>query len=299
MKNLPHNACTSSLDESVFSLLKIATVPFYNAWPLTQFLSQEMPGVKLSPWYPAQMRRGLLSGQLDLAMMPVAELLHLPGFGIYGDSCIGARNEVKSVLLISRVAPEKIRTLALDIASRSSITLAGVMLQEFCGNDPQRLSLELDENLNACKADAFVVIGDRALAFEPEEQWEYRIDLAAWWREKTGLPFVFAAWIGRTDMLSALQERAKANAQTPPSCENESLCGEIARRFDRARDQGVAGIKTILEQKFAPTSEGTNPFLVSREVLEHYLTHSIHYRLGEEEKQGLSLFLKLAGKYFS
>ncbi len=253
--------------------LKIATVPFYNAWPLTQYLEEELPGSSLSSWYPSAMRRGLLSGEIDLALMPVAELAATPDAVVYGNACIGARGEVKSVLLFSRVPLPEIRRIALDAASRTSVTLSAAMLREFHGITPEKVPLDLDADLNRCDADAMVVIGDRALAFQEDANvWKIRIDLGTWWIQTTGLPFVFAAWIG----LKSLESRREF----------------LAKGLNTARDRGLADIDRIIVEKLETARQTASPLLVGEAALSDYFHNAIHYTLGPEERQGLELFVK-------
>jgi len=139
--------------------LRIATVPFYNAWPLTRFLEEELPDAVLSSWNPSAMRQGLLADEIDLALMPVAELAALPEAVVHGDACIGARGPVKSVLMFSKVPIPEIRQIALDAASRTSVTLSVAMLEKFYGITPETVPLDYEADLNRCEVDAMVVIG--------------------------------------------------------------------------------------------------------------------------------------------
>ena len=247
--------------------LKIATVPFYNAWPLTWYLEEELPGSSLTLWYPSAMRQGLLSGEIDLAMMPVAELAQMPDAAVYGDGCISSRGEVKSVLFLSRVPLPAIRRIALDVASRTSVTLSMTMLQTHHGVTPETVPLGLDADLSRVDADAAVVIGDRALALSPDEAiWKIRIDLGQWWYQTTGLPFVFAAWIG----LKSLKDRQPL----------------LEAGLNAARDRGLADIDRIIAEKLA-----AGPLLVGETVLQDYFHNAVHYTLGEEQWKGLELFV--------
>jgi len=248
-------------------MLRIATVPYYNAWPLTRYLEEELPGTSLSSWYPSAMREGLLSGELDLAMMPVAELALLPDAVVYGNGCIASRGEVKSVRLLSRVPLPQVRRIALDVASRTSVTLSMRMLKTHHGITPETVPLDLDADLNRCGEDAMVVIGDRALALQADESvWKIRIDLGEWWFQTTGLPFVFAAWIG----LKSLENRRES----------------LERSLNVARDRGLADIDRIIAEKLQ-----AGPLLVGEEVLRDYFHNAVHYTLGEEEWKGLQLFV--------
>ena len=254
-------------------MLRIATVPYYNAWPLTRFLEEELPEVSLSPWYPSAMRQGLLSGEIDLAMMPVAELAVMPEAVIYGDACIAARGEVKSVLLCSRVPLSDIRRIALDVASRTSVTLSAAMLKTYYGVTPEKVPLDLDVDLNRCEADAMVIIGDRALAFMPDEsRWKVRVDLGQWWFDTAGLPFVFAAWIG----LKPMEYLEKA--------------------LNAARNRGLSNIDVIIAEKLESARRTGKSLLVGEEVLFDYFHNAVHYTLGPEERKGLESFVNLLSR---
>ncbi len=250
--------------------LRLGTVPYCNAWPLTHFLSQEIPGSIVSEWFPADMRLRLMAHHLDLVLMPVAELMNLSYGKIVSDCCIGCRGPVRSVLLVSRKPLPEIKTLSLDTASRSSVTLCELMLRHFYDISPEKYKLPADKPLDSCKTDAFVVIGDRALAFRQAAPWEYCYDLGSLWKEKTGLPFVFAAWIG-----------CSPRAWNHPN---------ITASLQAARDAGLRSIGEILDAK-----EATNAlFPVAKNVVADYLTHAIHYRIGDDERLAIQSFFDLA-----
>ena len=248
--------------------LQVGTVPYCNAWPLVHYLPSRLSGMLLSEWFPSEMRLRLMAHHLDLALMPVAELMNLPYGKIVGNGCIACRGPVQSVRLISKKPIEKIKTISLDTASRSSITICELLLRHFYDLRPTRYKLSADKPLDDCQTDAFVVIGDRALAFNPSARWEHCFDLGELWLEKTGLPLVFAAWIACTD-------RAYGSA-------------EIIHALQEARDHGTANIPQILAERDPKT------FPVSRDEVFTYLNDSIVYQLGDEEMRGLQSFFDLA-----
>src|SRR5215469_14084452 len=99
--------------------MRIGTVPYCNAFPLIHFLPEYMPGATISECLPSNMRQQLADQNLDLALMPVAELLFLPQGKIVSNCCIACDGAVRSVLLFSRKPIEHIRTIAMDTASKS------------------------------------------------------------------------------------------------------------------------------------------------------------------------------------
>ena len=106
------------------------------------------------------------AGKADIGIVPAFELLRqnletVPGLGI---ACRGA---VRSILLVSKVEPGAIRTLAADSNSRTSVQLARIILARKYGVRPAFVSHapELASMLDT--ADAALLIGDPALRVEP------------------------------------------------------------------------------------------------------------------------------------
>jgi len=232
-------------------------------------LPEYLPGAVISEWLPSTMRQQLADGKLDLAMMPVAELLFLPQGKIISNCCIACNGAVRSVLLFSRKPIEQIRTIALDTASRSSVMIGELLLRHFYGLQPEKHRLETDQNPNDCRTDAFLIIGDRALAFQPSEYWQYRYDIGELWKVKTGLPLVFAAWIG---CLPKVKE---------PS---------ITSALEASRDRGFQHLEAILDVK---AQQGV-ALLLGREVILDYYRQAVVYTMGEPERAGLQRFFDLA-----
>ena len=249
-------------------LLQLGTVPYCNSWPLVHYLPSYLPGTLVSKWLPSEMRLRLMAHHLDLALMPVAELMNLPYGKIVGNGCIACNGPVRSVRLISRKPIEKIKTISLDTASRSSIMICELILRHFYDLKPTRFKLSAEKPLDDCKTDAFVVIGDRALAYQPTERWKFQYDLGELWLNKTGLPLVFAAWIGCSD-------ETYGNA-------------EIIRALQASRDRGVTNLTQILAEK------DPSDFPVPRDEVFSYLSESIVYTLNEPEMRSLQSFFDLA-----
>jgi len=248
--------------------LQIGTVPYCNAFPLIHYLPEYMPGVVISEWYPSEMRQQLAGQKLDLAMMPVAELMFLPQGKIISNCSIACNGTVQSVLLFSRKPIEQIQTIALDTASRSSVRICEVILRHFYGLQPEKHRLEQNCDPNDCRADAFVIIGDRALAYQPADCWAYRYDMGELWKEKTGLSLVFAAWIG---------------------CSPKVEDSVVVSALEAARDRGLQQLEAILDAK-------AHALPLDRERILDYYRRAIVYTMGREEHAGLQCFFDLARK---
>jgi chorismate dehydratase len=245
--------------------MQIGTVPYCNAFPLVHYLPEYLPSAVLSEWYPSAMRQQLVAQKLDLAMMPVAELLSFPQGKIVSNCCIACNGVIRSVLLFSRKPIEQIQTISLDTASRSSVMICELILRYFYGLRPEKHRLETNQNPDDCRTDAFIIIGDRALAFQPSDCWKYRYDIGELWKEKTGLPLVFAAWIG---------------------CSPKVMDDSVASALETARDRGLQQLESVLDAK-------AHALPLDRERILDYYRRAVIYTMGNEERAGLQCFFDL------
>jgi chorismate dehydratase len=161
---------------------------------------------------------------------------------------------------------EEVSSVALSIESRTSVALVEVIFREFVGRVPRLEPFvpTLEEMLR--EHDAALVIGDPAMTFGREGLRVY--DMAALWRELTGLGFVFAMWMA-----------------------HESAAARVGRvNFAAARDEGLASIEEIAA---AYEGELGRP----RAELVEYLTRNICFELDEEMRAGLELFFRLAHRH--
>ncbi|HEX7312360.1 MAG TPA: menaquinone biosynthesis protein [Pyrinomonadaceae bacterium] len=216
---------------------------------------------------PARCADMLARGQVEAALVPVIEYQRLPETAVVPGVCVGARREVHSVVLVTRgKSLEEVESVALSIESRTSAALIEVIFREFVGRAPRLEPFvpQLSDMLE--RHDAALVIGDPAMTFDRRGLRVY--DMAALWREFTGLGFVFAMWM------------ADAGA-------SESV---RAVDFAAARDEGLAVVEEITEEY---ERELGRP----RAELVRYLTENISFELNEEMRAGLELFFQLAHKH--
>ncbi len=148
--------------------------------------------------------------------------------------CVGSDGAVESVQLVSDVPLEAIRTIAATPESASSVTLARLML-------PGATILAAGS-----AADARLLIGDTALRSAFDDPRPHH-DLGALWRERTGLPMVFAVWAARVgttglDELDAALAGAVADARANATAVAISAAerfgypaGFLARYFEKLR----------------------------------------------------------------
>jgi len=246
--------------------LRVCAVSYLNSAPLVWgMLKGPQRGLfELEFAVPAQCAERLAAGRADIGLAPSIELVRqgLEVVSPWGVACSGA---VRSILLISKVEPSLIRTLAADSNSRTSVALARILLQERFGVRPALVSKAPDLPAMLEAADAALLIGDPALRLDVEALPYQVLDLGQEWTELTGLPMVFAVWGGR--------ERAWAE-------QYGTALAESCR-------YGLERLEEIVRQE-APRRG------LEESLARDYLTRRIIYQFGEREYAGLRLFLECA-----
>ena len=137
----------------------------------------------------------VIDGTVDLGLIPVAAIPHVPNANIISDYCIGSVGAVNSVFIFSTVPAEQIRTVKLDRESRTSNNLAKVLLKFHFKQEVQ-----FTTEANAV-TDAIILIGDRT--FGKKGEYAYVYDMGEEWMKFTGLPFVYAAWVANKEIPEA------------------------------------------------------------------------------------------------
>lgn len=246
--------------------IRVGAVSYLNSKPLIENWPAFAGFAELSLDLPSRLADGLGRGQFDVALIPSVEYFSREGYSIVSDACIACRGPVWSVKLIFRKPPSQVRALALDEGSRTSAALAKILLKQRLEIAPQLLPFPIDAPIESVCADAFVVIGDRAMHLN-ESHYPEVWDLGEEWIADTGLPFVFAMWVARPNF--------------------ESL--ELAKALSSIRDEGVAAAEAIAQREAA--KYGLTPSTVLKYFEEH-----LHFRLGERERRGLAEFRRRAAQ---
>jgi chorismate dehydratase len=162
------------------------TFPFYEGMRLTG-LDEEMEVLRVVP---SECARLFKQNEVDISLCPVGALEEMGEYEIIGDYCIGADGPVNTVMLLSNVPLEDIKTVKLDSHSRTSNLLVQIVAQHYWKKDWSYYDKE-----NGVIPDASVMIGDKV--FKEKDKFKYHYDLAGAWKELTGLPMVFAVWIAK------------------------------------------------------------------------------------------------------
>lgn len=238
---------------------RIGAVSYLNTRPL--LLGLEQAGFKnridLVKSYPAKIAQDLISGQIDIGLVPVAILPELSNPHIVSKYVIATNGAVASVALFSEVPIHQIKSIYLDYQSRTSVQLLKILLAQYWKVEVDFLVATEGYIDQISGTTAGVIIGDRAL--ENLSKFSFVYDLGLTWKQHTGLPFVFAAWVA-----------------------NQPIPSEFIAAFDAANGYGLAHLEKVIA--LIPAQEQVYD-------LHKYYTENISYAYDEEMKQGLAAFL--------
>ena len=177
-------------------MYRVAAVSYLNTLPFLFGLenSSGLEGLmQLEVEYPSLIAEKLTQGHIDIGLVPIVVLKDNPSFKYVVPWGIIADGPVASVKLFSNKPLEEIDEIILDYQSRTSVNLVRVLAKFHWGISPQWVKASEGFEQQLYNGRAAVVIGDRALKLLGKMNFEY--DLAKEWKDLTGLPFVFAAWV--------------------------------------------------------------------------------------------------------
>lgn len=254
--------------------LRISAISYLNTAPLMWDFEHGASGTRslfeISYTLPSQCAVSLREGSADIGIIPAAAYTSIPNLAILPGVAIASRQAVRSILLVSKVPLEKIKTVALDTSSMTSVALTKVLFSRWWGANRTFIPMapDVEQMLQAC--DAGLVIGDPALKIDRACYVTH--DLAEEWIRLTGKPFVFAFWAVRQAALRGLSR----------DC-------DLAAVFQESRDHG------LLPESLDRIAHEWGPRLgLGQEEVKAYLTDNIHYSLDPECLNGLHLFYQYA-----
>lgn len=175
--------------------IRLGSVPYLNAKPLVWALeSGRVPGYAINYAVPSRLPAMLGDGSCAAVLVSSVEALRRPSATCAHGAGIATHAAVGSVRLFSRVEFGKVGHLGLDESSMTSNLLAQLVLIEAFGARPSTALGPPDLHAQLASADACVLIGDPCLEADPSGL--HVLDLGTAWQALTGLPFVWALWLG-------------------------------------------------------------------------------------------------------
>ena len=230
-------------------VIRLGRISYVNMAPVFFRLDAEVEEIA---GVPTDLNRRLLAGELDVAPISSIEYArHADRLRLLPRLCVGSEGAVESIQLVTRLALEDVRTVAVTPESATSVVLTKVLL-------PDAAHVPHGE-----EADAKLLIGDAALQSAFEDPTPHH-DLGRLWLERTGLPMVFAVWaapepvhpglLALEDALVASVRQARAEPETlarEASARYGYPAGFLARYFEKLRyrfgPRERAGLNTFLE----------------------------------------------------
>ena len=239
---------------------RIGAVSYLNTRPLLLGMEQSpfKDRIELMKSYPAQIAQALLDDTIDIGLIPVAIMPLLKNPQLVSNYVIGTEGEVASVALFSQVPMDQIENVYLDYQSRTSVALAKILFKKQWKKEVEVLTATEGYIDQIKGSTAGIIIGDRALA--SLNRFEHIYDLGSAWKEYSGLPFVFAAWVA-----------------------NKPIPEEFVQAFDAANSYGLSHLNEVIA--FIPDNEQVYD-------LHKYYTKNISYELTPEKREGLARFLE-------
>ena len=254
--------------------LRISAISYLNTAPLMWDFEHGDAGAAFDISYtvPSRCAAALAAGSADIGIIPAAAYASIPGLAILPRVAIASRRPVRSILLVSKVPLDQVRSVALDTSSLTSVALTKVLFAKRWGTGRSFTPMAPDIEKMMAEHDAGLVIGDPALKVDRSRYRTY--DLAEEWIRLTGKPFVFALW--------AVRQVALSNA--PPAL-------DLAAIFQESRDHGLqpASLGRIARE-WAPRLG------LSEAEIRVYLTENIYYDLDPACLDGLQLFYRYASE---
>jgi chorismate dehydratase len=254
--------------------LRISAISYLNTAPLMWDFEHGQAGrqFQISYTLPSACARSLAEGTADIGIIPAAAYTEISGLQILPDVAIASRRAVRSILLVSKMPVEKVRTVALDTSSMTSVALTKILFEKWIGGGIRdevvftSMAPDLEKMLAA--HDAGLLIGDPALRVDRSRY--QTLDLAEEWIRQTGKPFVFAFWA----------VRAAALREADPAL-------DLAAVFRDSRDHGLT-----LSNLDQIAREWAPKLGLSEADVRAYLTENIYYHLDAACLEGLQLFYR-------
>jgi chorismate dehydratase len=195
-------------------MLNCGRIKYTNDLPIYAAFDEgviEYPGT-LHADVPAALNRMMLDGKLDVG--PISAFAYAKDFErfvLLPDLCIGARDEVISVVLVSSVPPALLDGVEIAVSSESATgrNLLRVLLERRYGVHARFIE-STDAAAAAKEGRAALLIGDAAIDAELSLPVEQVYDLGTLWHDWTGEQTVFAVWVARREVYEQSAEDVRA-----------------------------------------------------------------------------------------
>ena len=213
--------------------------------------------------HPSALCKRLASGELDIALVSSFEFLRNPIYRIVDNVSISSAGPVYSVVVAHSEDISGINEIELDPAAETSGNLLRCLLAKL--NLAPRFMRSSTSPITSGRAR--LLIGDQAIRFRQKHPNEFHFwDLGEQWNKLVDLPFVYALWLVRPEVIDVEL---------------------IANRLRALRDKNLANIDTLIAEE----KDFDHDFCT------RYYRENLRFRFGKREREGLRLFQKLCEKH--
>ena len=216
--------------------------------------------------HPSKLCQQLAEGMLDVALVSSFEFLRNPIYVLVDGVCVSSHGPVHSVFLAYAGELAEIEEIEVDPASQTAVNLLRCLLAE-TGLAPKLVARTPLIQRAVTPRLAKFFIGDQAIRFRDRSAEALRFwDLGEEWEKLAHLPFVYALWLIRPEVLSPKP---------------------IADRLRGCRDDNLRDLNSVIatQKEFSP------------QFCEYYFRECLGYQFERREKEGLSMFRKLCEKH--
>jgi chorismate dehydratase len=262
-------------DHYYLNSLRIGCVKYLNARPLIRGWRGDVDFD-----HPSALCNKLAAGKLDVALVSSFEFLRNPIYRIVDDASISSDGPVYSVVVAHRCEITEIEEIELDPASETSANLLRCLIAERRLN-PRLVQLGNTASPAVTKSEtwrrAHLLIGDQAIHFRQQYPNQFSFwDLGEQWEKLVGLPFVYALWLVRPEVVDPKR---------------------IANRLRALRDQNIGNLDNLVAEVAAGILDPAYRRELNHEFFVRYYRQHLRFNFGEKEKEGLQSFANLCIKH--
>lgn len=253
--------------------LQLGQISYLNVAPIYYGMRDgQLPvWIHLQPGTPAQLNRWMAAKRLDAGPVSTGVLTrHANDWKLLPGLSIGCSGKVLSVLLISRYPMYALHQKKVFLSNESGTAnlLLKLLLSKQKVTPFYHMPPSSEPGAIAPNADAFLIIGDKALTGQPPEGFEQAWDLGEIWWQTTGLPFTFAVWVVQSDLL----EKDPLSVQ------------QLWQTLVASKESGLTALDTI-------ANHAAPQLGITRDAARNYYRH-LHYDLDSSDLEGIQTFFK-------
>ncbi len=253
--------------------IRLGVVSFVNTLPLIDGL-EHLSDLCLRHSVPSRLIDQLLGGEVEAALCSSIDYQRSPEpLIVLPAGALGCDGPTLTVRLYSAVPVGEITRVHCDTDSHSSVALLRILLKELHGIEPELIDYNAREHVANNRPldwpESMLLIGDKVVTDSPPAvRYPHQLDLGAVWRELTGLPFVFAAWMARA---GADVHRLRIAMSV----------------LDRQRRYNCERLDLIVERRARPRNWPAD-------LASEYLKQRLVYTFGDRQRQAMELFFQKA-----